>query len=174
MLTSTLLALSIVLASALGILSMFGASLFDQLSEKQIEIREATTNGGETISPSASEGGQVITVGNINNDASKTIKRFQPTADYIAKKLSSDDVIFTGEVVVAKNMAEMIKMLRNNEVDIYYESAFGTVAVNEATGATAELVRWKDGASDYHSIFVVRNDSAIKSRKASFPLYHLS
>lgn len=160
LLTTIVLTISIAAASILGILFVLGQSIVDPGVEKEVYVDSLTDVDGSTALGSDI---RYINIGAINDDAAKSIERFQPTTDYVAKRLSNDQITYAGRVVVVSKAAEMIEKLSKNEVDIYFEGSFGAVAVNEATGASAELLRWKDGLSEYHSVFVVREDSDIRS-----------
>lgn len=104
-----------------------------------------------------------IKIGTIHDDAVKIITRFQPTVDYISKKLSDEDVKYEGKVVVVETIDKMIKSLQEQKIDLYLESPLTAILISEKSGAVPFLHRWKEGTSYYHSVFFVKNESTITS-----------
>ena len=124
--------------------------------------------GSDSPPPAASptiaqvvESSRVITLGDIDaEDPVKKLKRFTPLANYLAEHLS-DQGIEQGRVVIARDIEEMGLFLRNGTVDIYFDSPFPTLAVQDLSGSEILLRRWKNGLVSYSSTFVVRRDSGI-------------
>lgn len=104
-----------------------------------------------------------IRIGTINNDVDKMFKRYQSTADYIAEKLSTDDTKFKGKVVLGRDQTEMIQLLKEGEIDLYFDSPLVGYLVAEQAGSDAFLRRWKQEVAEYHTIFVVHSNSTIGS-----------
>jgi phosphonate transport system substrate-binding protein len=103
-----------------------------------------------------------IRIGTVDVDAAKQITKFQPTADYIAAKISNETTQYRGEVIIPSTVNEMIKLLKEQRVDLYFESPFTIALVDNESGAVPFLLRWKEGVPQYHSIFIVKNNSSIK------------
>jgi phosphonate transport system substrate-binding protein len=57
----------------------------------------------------------------------------------------------------------MIKLLKEQRIDLYFESPFTIALVDNESGAVPFLLRWKEGVAQYHSIFIVKNNSSIKT-----------
>ena len=78
---------------------------------------------------------KTITIGDIDpGDPAKKINRFQPLADYLAREL--EDFGFTeGRVAIARDIEEMARFLEEGVVDVYLDSAYPTLAVQELSGA---------------------------------------
>lgn len=104
-----------------------------------------------------------FTIGTIEQDAVKSITQLQPTADYLAEKLSDSDMRYKGKVIVVKTSKDMIESLRNQKIDIALDSPIIMQYVADKSDASPFLIRWKNGLPNYHSIFVVKNESAINS-----------
>jgi phosphonate transport system substrate-binding protein len=104
-----------------------------------------------------------IRIGTVDVDAVKQIMKFQPTADYIAAKISNETTQYKGEVIIPSTTNGMIKLLKEQRIDLYFESPFTIALVDKETGAVPFLLRWKEGAAQYHSVFIVKNNSSIKT-----------
>ena len=104
---------------------------------------------------------QIIALGDIDaHDPVKKIKRFQPLADYLADQLRSSG-IRQGRVVIARDIKEMVSFLNDGTVDIYFDSAFPTLAVQELSGSQIIGRRWKQEDPTYWSTYVALRDNGI-------------
>jgi hypothetical protein len=63
-----------------------------------------------------------IRIGTVDVDASKQIMKFQPTADYIAAKISNQTTQYRGEVTIPSTVDDMINLLKEQRIDLYFES----------------------------------------------------
>jgi phosphonate transport system substrate-binding protein len=104
-----------------------------------------------------------IRIGTIGLDPAKHIKEYQPTADYIAEKLSNGTIKYKGQVIISPTIDDMIKLLKEQRIDLYFESPFTISLVDNKSGAVPFLLRWKEGVAQYHSIFIVKNNSSIET-----------
>lgn len=104
-----------------------------------------------------------FTIGTIEQDAVKSITQLQPTADYLAEKLSDSDTRYKGKVIVVKTSKDMIESLRNQKIDIALDSPIIMQYVADKSDSSPFLIRWKNGLPNYYSIFVVKSESAINS-----------
>ncbi len=104
-----------------------------------------------------------ISIGIVSEDAVKQIKTFQPTADYLAQKLSSGRNKYEGRVVVAKSVDNISELLKAQEVDFYFDSPFAAVIAVKKSGSVPFLRRWKDGVPEYRSVFIVKKNSSIRT-----------
>ena len=118
-----------------------------------------------TVAPTVTapvEGGLTITLGDVSADEPvKKINRFQPLADYLAAQLGEFG-IQQGRVKIAPDIPSMALYLSSEQVDVYFDSAYPTLAVTERTGARIILRRWKGGDPEYWSVLVARRDSGIE------------
>jgi len=85
-------------------------------------------------------------------------------ADYLAKHVESFD-IHDGRVVIARNIEEMGRFLLDGTVDIYFDSPFPSLAVQEVSGSKIILRRWKQGQPEYWSTYIALRGNGISSVK---------
>jgi phosphate/phosphite/phosphonate ABC transporter binding protein len=104
-----------------------------------------------------------IRIGTVDVDAVTQMLKFQPTADYIAAKLSNETTQYKGQVIIPSTINDMIELLREQRIDLYFESPFTIAIVDNESGAVPFLLRWKEGVTQYHSLFIVKNSSSIKT-----------
>ena len=89
---------------------------------------------------------RIITLGDIDsNNPAKKVARLQPLADYLAEHLS-DQGVTGGRVIIARDTTEMAKFLRDGTVDVYFDSAFPTLSVQELSGSQVVAHKWKYGS----------------------------
>ena len=125
----------------------------------------STSAGSETSTnpimvPVADEFG-VLNLGDIDADEpTKKIKRLMPVAGYLADHL--DDLgVREVRVVIAHDIEEMAKFMREGQVDIYFDSAFPTLAVQEKADSQVILRRWEKGQAEYWSVYLAHRESGI-------------
>lgn len=106
--------------------------------------------------------GRVLVLGDISDEAAETIQGTQPTADYIATRLSEFGI--TGATVkIAPDLETMIQWMADGVVDIYFDSPYPALVVSQETGAVPILRRLKYGVAEYHALFFTRADSGVTS-----------
>ena len=106
---------------------------------------------------------QTITLGDVDSDEPlKKVKRFQPLADYLAEHLGGNG-IKQGKVVIARDIEEMARYLKDGTVDVYFDSAYPTLLAQQLSGSDVILRRWKDGIGNYWSTYVVLQGSGVGS-----------
>ena len=104
---------------------------------------------------------QTLVLGDMDaHEPVKKIKRFQPLADYLAAGLGQHG-ISAGHVLVARDIDEMARYIANGDVDLYFDSPFPALAVQELAGSELILRRWKEGNRDYWALFVALKSSGI-------------
>jgi len=103
-----------------------------------------------------------IVFGDISDDPAEVIEGAQPIADYLASQLV-DYGITAGQVKVATSTDEMIELLKNGEVDLYFDSTYPATLISDASGAQIVLRRWKFGVETYHSVIFASKESGIAS-----------
>ena len=107
------------------------------------------------------ERSQIIVLGDIDADEpTKKVRRFTPLADYLAKNLAEFG-LREGKVRIARDIQEMGSFLKEGEIDVYFDSAFPTLAAQRISGSQVILRRWKQDEPEYWSTFIVRRDSGI-------------
>ena len=106
---------------------------------------------------------ETIGIGTIGEDAASSIELFQPTANYIAEKLSNNGTVYRGKVVVARTVENISDLLKEQKLDLYIDCPMTTAMVANKSKSVPFLRRWKDGVKQYHSIFMVRKNSSIST-----------
>lgn len=115
----------------------------------------------ENGSGEASEASGAIVLGNVDaTNPSEKIAEFQPLADYLAANLG-DLGISEGQVVIARDTAEMARMLADGSVDIYIDAAIPSLQVCEVAGCEFGLRQWKGGGPELFGVFVTTQTSGI-------------
>jgi phosphonate transport system substrate-binding protein len=104
---------------------------------------------------------ETLHVGSIGRSPAEEIRRFSPLAGYLSMTLKAegiDDV----KVVVAGSLAEMAALMRAAKIDLYIDSAFPSMALNQLAGSKFLLRRWKRGVGEYRSVIFTRKDSGFR------------
>ena len=123
----------------------------------------ATAPAAVSTVPTSPEVSQPITLGDIDpEDPTKKLKRFKPLADYLAQHLAEFG-ISRDQVVIARDIDEMARFLRDGTVDVLFDSAFPTLAVQELSGSQPILRRWKDSDPEYWSVYVAMRGDGVAS-----------
>lgn len=110
--------------------------------------------------PATGDEGLAIVLGDISDDPGEVIEGTQPLADYLAARLG-DYGITRGDVRVAASMDEMIDLLRDGEVDLYFDSVYPAALIGDASGAQPILRRWRFGVEEYHTVIFTSEDSGV-------------
>lgn len=118
----------------------------------------------ETVNTEISQvtSGKTIILGDISDDPGEVIEGTQPLADYVADQLS-DFGYSEGQVRIARSMGEMSQLLKNGEVDLYFDSVYPATIVSDNSGAELILRRWRYGVSSYQTVIFASSDSGITS-----------
>ena len=115
----------------------------------------------ETEAVSVGEG-RALVLGDISDDPAEVIDGAQPLADYLAVHLTEYGIT-SGQVRVASSTSEMTEMLKNGEVDLYFDSTYPATLISDEIGAQVVLRRWRFGVEEYHSVIFASVDSGITS-----------
>lgn len=110
----------------------------------------------------AAEAGGVLVLADVSDNPQKVIDRATPLADYLAANLGEFG-ISTAEVRVASDFDTMVQWLNDGEVNLYFDSPYPVLRASNEAGAVPILRRWKDGISEYHSIFFTLGDAGYES-----------
>jgi len=108
--------------------------------------------------PPARAENQTISLCFVSEANEKEIERYyRDFVTYIARKLSSE-----GRVIVASTPSELAKLLEQQKVDFYMESAYSTYIINDVEGAAKLLLRrWQRGKPEYQSLIFVNRNSGV-------------
>lgn len=101
-----------------------------------------------------------IVFGDISDDPTEVINGAQPIVDYLASQLTEYGIT-GGEVRVASSTEEMVQLLKNGEVDLYFDSTYPATLISDASGAQIILRRWRFGVETYHGVIFASKDSGI-------------
>ena len=111
---------------------------------------------------SSGAGATEIVIGKVSSNPKKHHRYLKPIADYVAARMT--DLGVTGaKVVMAKDHDQMVRYLRQGKVDWVTDTAFATVIYQDAKVSEPLVRKWKKGVSEYHTVFVTRRDSGIRS-----------
>src|SRR5215510_5885781 len=101
---------------------------------------------------------QTTSLGIVSEANQKEVERhYRDFVAYIARKLSSE-----GKVIIASTPSELAKLLEQQKVDFYMESAYSTYIINEVEGAGKLLLRrWQRGKPEYHSFIFTKRNSGV-------------
>ncbi|OLQ74700.1 alkylphosphonate ABC transporter [Photobacterium proteolyticum] len=95
---------------------------------------------------------ETLVVGVISTNPKKAFKRTQPIADYLAKNLQQHKIT-NALVVVAKDVRQMTRWIKNGQIDLVSETVFAAHDLVQNAGAQLLARRWKSGVAEYSSIF---------------------
>ncbi len=104
---------------------------------------------------------KTLTIGTISASPVEEIETFQPFADFLAGKLAADG-IDTVKVVIASDVADITQKLKDGEIDLSIDSSVTALVINELTGSTFLVRRWKKQRPKYRSVIFVSKDSPIE------------
>src|SRR5215475_8219684 len=101
---------------------------------------------------------QTISLGTVSEANEKEIERYyRDFIAYVARKLSSE-----GRVIAASTPPELAKLLEQQKVDFYMESAYSTYIINDVEGAAKLLLRrWQRGKPEYQSLIFAKRNSGV-------------
>ena len=143
------------------VITIVGALLL--LLACQTQAKESPSSAVAPTAVLVSSSGQAIILGDIEpEDPAKKLKRFQPLADYLGAQLNEFGVT-EGRVVLARDIEEMARFLKEGKVDVFFDSAFPTLSVQELAGSEVILRRWKQGDPEYWSTYIVLRGNGIES-----------
>jgi phosphonate transport system substrate-binding protein len=112
----------------------------------------------EPASPSAVER-VVVTIGDIEPyEPAWRIERLAPLAQLLAERLEDGAPGAFGRVVIARDMAEMSRLMAEGKVDLLFDSPHPVLTVKSAVGGRILLQRDVLGRSEYASVFVCDAD----------------
>jgi len=116
---------------------------------------------GGPLVPSEAQATELV-IGKVSSNPKKHYRRLKPIADYVAAQMA--DLGITGaKVLMAKNDQQLTRYLRQGRIDWVTETPFATVVYQDAGVAEPLVRKWKKGVSEYHTIFITRRDSGIRS-----------
>jgi len=106
-------------------------------------------------------GKTTVTIGTIETNPLDKMSEFQTIANYIQNKLDNDSIDI--RVLIPNSVASAIELIKNQELDILFDSLYPSLLVKNNTNISFESIRWKKGTRGYKSIIFVKKDSDINS-----------
>jgi len=105
---------------------------------------------------------KTLVIGRVSDDPNKTYRQLKPMVDYVVSHLH--DLGFTNSsVIIAKNPAEMISLLKQGKIDWVQKGVFQALMYEQQAGMQIMLRSWREGVPDYYSLIFTRTDSGINS-----------
>lgn len=99
----------------------------------------------------------VLTLGDIDPDTpAKRIRKLQPFASHL-EELMAPHGVNRVQIVIARNISEMTGRVADGSVDIYMDSPYPVLRIQEAAGGRLIAQRWVNQALEYHSVFFTAN-----------------
>ncbi|MBF0587910.1 MAG: phosphate/phosphite/phosphonate ABC transporter substrate-binding protein [Magnetococcales bacterium] len=98
----------------------------------------------------------------ISDNPKRDYKKMAPLAAYVAHRMA--DLGITGsQVVMAKDLQQMVAYLRDGKVDWVTDTVFPALVMQQQAGAEILARRWKKGVAGYHTVFFTRKESPIRN-----------
>ena len=103
----------------------------------------------------------MLIIGDVAKDSpSRIFREYSALATYLGNGLREAGISKV-EVVVAKDLDHIAKLINDKELDVYFGNTVNAVIVSRQTGALPILRQWKRGAAESYSVFLVKPDSGI-------------
>lgn len=115
-----------------------------------------------TIATAAVAARNTFVLADISDTPVGLTAKYQPLVDYLAAHLGKFG-ISSGVVKIAPDFDTMSRWIKTGEVDLYFDSPYPVFLLVEQVGAQPILRRWKQGASEFYTVFFTRKDSGITS-----------
>ncbi len=112
--------------------------------------------------PNAVPAKTTLVIGKVSNNPRKHYGYLKPMVDYAVTQMK-DLGIRDGAVLMARDNAQMVELLKQGKVDWVTETAFSALLFEHHHAAEILLRKWKKDASQYYTIFFARKDRAINS-----------
>ena len=105
---------------------------------------------------------KTVSLGIVSEARQKQIEEhYRDFVRYVARKLSSASDV-EGKVLIAATPPELAKLLEQQKVDFYMESAYSTYIINDVEGAAKLLLRrWQRGKPEYQSLIFAKRNSGV-------------
>jgi phosphonate transport system substrate-binding protein len=104
---------------------------------------------------------ETLHIGTVGGSPTEEMRDFLPLTRYLSMALMAEGLEDV-KVVVAGSLAEMAALTRAAKIDLYIDSAFPSMALNQLAGSKFLLRRWKRSVGEYRSVIVARKDSGLR------------
>ncbi|MDD3447681.1 MAG: phosphate/phosphite/phosphonate ABC transporter substrate-binding protein [Gammaproteobacteria bacterium] len=132
-------------------------------------LAAALLHGGVAVAAAAAPVGaapearaHTLVIGKVSSNPRKHYLRLKPMVDYVAERMGALGIT-RGEVLMARDNAQMIQYLREGRVDWVTETLYSAVLYERAGVAESILRKWKKGVAEYRTLFFTRMDSDIRT-----------
>ena len=105
-----------------------------------------------------------LVLGRISDSPKDTYVELKPLLDYVVPRMR-DVGITSGRILMAKDMSQMLGMVRRGQVDWVTETSGMGSLLHLKGGLVPILATDRSGVSNYYSIIFVRKDSGIRDLK---------
>ncbi len=146
-------------------LSLFLFGCNNLLPTEPIPKTTLTSKSLATSTPSTNietDTKNVLVLADISQDPIEKISLFQPFADYLATRLHSFK-IEKGVIKIAPDLETMAEWLKTGQADLYIDSLYPAMLVNQYSNAQPILRHSKNGMAEYHTLIFTHIDSGITS-----------
>jgi len=110
-------------------------------------------------------GEQVLKIGFINERHSESdymLYHYNDMKNYLDKQLRKHHNIGV-DFVFVDGLDNMMQLLKYQEVDIVFESAFSTLMMEEKAKSVPKFLAWRKGVRQYQTVFFTKKNSPINS-----------
>jgi|GEM_PF-1529523 len=107
-------------------------------------------------------GADTLRIGTVSSYPEKAHEHYRLFAELLEKQLL-DTTINDVELVFADNLENMIRQLKQNQIDLYMDSAVVSSYINHQSLSRVLVRQWKEGKSHYRSVIFTRKGSPIRS-----------
>jgi len=114
------------------------------------------------IGSAAAASKDTLVIGKVSNDPRKHYRYLKPMVEYAATHMR-DLGIDKGMVLMARDNAQMIQLLKQGKVDWVTETAFSALLYEHNNVAEILLRKWKKNAAQYFTVFFTRKGNPINS-----------
>jgi len=104
---------------------------------------------------------QTLTIGTIDTQPNEKLITFEPFAKYLEEKLKYQNIKV--HVEVPKDINTAVILIKHKKLDIYIDSVYPTLLIQNQTNIDIESKRWKNGNIGYKSVIFVNKNSGIRT-----------
>jgi phosphonate transport system substrate-binding protein len=140
----------------------FVASVGVFIAAPAIAAPAAPANGAADRGAAKVTRAETLIIARISNDPRKQLKKIRYLGKYLTARLS-DVGIKKIRGIVVPNKRRLQMLLRQGKADIFSESPLTSLWLRDHAGSKPFLREWKNNVASYHSVFMARRDSGIKS-----------
>jgi phosphonate transport system substrate-binding protein len=103
-----------------------------------------------------------LVFGRIQDNPVRAIRDRQEFVDYVAKKLAPLGIT-GGKVLVVEKISQLVRAVKEGEVDLFHDSVAATVVLSKWSGSIPILRQWKYNEAEYDGVILVKKNSGINA-----------